>query len=212
MRERRGTRRATFRSPSIFGRIVLFIALVIYRIRLYVTIPPTLPARKPNRLDASRYFGRNIYFLTFCCEHRRHVFDDPRLASSIVTTLKTVADSATFRVHAYCVMPDHLHLILEGARDDSDLDRFAKTFKQTTSFHYKRQSGEQLWQKSFYDHILRASDSLDAVLWYVWMNPVRAKLCTDPHSYAHSGSFTIEWERKEQSAAAWAPPRKDIIS
>jgi putative transposase len=168
-----------------------------------------VPARKPIRLDASRYIGRNIYFLTLCCEHRHHVFDESRLATSIVAALKTVSDSTSFRIHAYCVMPDHLHLILEGVQDDSDLDRFAKTFKQITSFHYKKESGEQLWQKSFYDHILRASDSLDAMLWYVWMNPVRAGLCTDPRSYAHSGSFTIEWKRKEQHPAAWQPPWKN---
>jgi putative transposase len=166
--------------------------------------------RKKIRLAPSRYVGRNIYFLTFCCEGRRRVFGDSWRASSVVAGLKTVSESTTFRVHGYCVMPDHLHLILEGARDDSDLDKFAKTFKQTTSFHYKKESGEPLWQKSFYDHILRTPDSLDAVLWYVWMNPVRAGLCTDPRNYAHSGSFTVEWERRETSGAGWVPPWKDM--
>jgi putative transposase len=168
-----------------------------------------VPTRKPNRLEPSRYFGRNIYFLTFCCEHRRPVFNDSRLASSAIATLKNVSGSASFRIHAYCVMPDHLHLILEGARDDTDLDHFAKTFKQITSFHYKKESGEPLWQKSFYDHILRASDSLDAVIWYVWLNPVRANLCADARTYPHSGSFTIGWPGKSHAAASWTPPWKE---
>jgi len=107
-------------------------------------------------------------------------------------------------------MPDHLHLVLEGARDDSDMKRFRKTFKQMTSFHCRSELDERLWQKAFYDHILRASDSLDKVLWYAWMNPVRAGLCADPHDYAHSGSFTMDWGGKALSQLGWVPPWKDL--
>jgi len=109
-------------------------------------------------------------------------------------------------------MPDHFHLIVEGARDESDLAHFAKTLKQLTAFRYKQQSGQRLWQSRYYDHILRASDSLDRVLWYVWLNPVRAGLCPDPHTYPYSGSFTLDWNNKMQADENWVPPMEELIA
>jgi REP element-mobilizing transposase RayT len=166
------------------------------------------PERKIIRLAQSKYLGRNIYFLTFCCEGRRQLFRNSLLASSVVSTLKSVSKSNGFIVHGYCLMPDHFHLVAEGARDESDLVHFAKTLKQLTAFRYKQKTGERLWQGRYYDHILRANDSLDQVLSYVWLNPVRARLCTDARSYPNSGSFTLDWNSTTPSESPWRPPWK----
>ena len=171
-----------------------------------------LPERKSNRLARSRYLGRNTYFVTVCCDGRRQVFCNSLAASSILRNLKTVSESNSFLVHGYCVMPDHFHVIAEGARDESDLNEFVRVFKQVTAFQHKKEHGEQLWQKGYYDHVLRASDSLDAVLWYVWSNPVRAGLCTDARSYAHSGSFTLDWSGAARGEVDWEPPWKNADS
>jgi putative transposase len=122
--------------------------------------------------------------------------------------LKSVSESNVFLVHGYCLMPNHFHFIVEGARDESDLIHFAKTLKQLTAFRYKKEAGERLWQRRYYDHILRSNDSLDQVLWYVWLNPVRAGLSTDPQSYPYSGSFTLNWSGSPQPEATWVPPWK----
>jgi putative transposase len=167
-----------------------------------------LPERKNIRLPRTQYVGRNTYFLTLCCEDRRPIFRDASHASSIVQALETIAESKSFLVHAYCVMPDHVHLVVEGSRDDSDLERFAKTFKQVTAYQHKRESGERLWQTRFYDHILRGTDSLDAVAWYAWLNPVRVGLCSDARIYPYSGSLTVDWNGKAQSEKRWVPQWK----
>jgi REP element-mobilizing transposase RayT len=167
-----------------------------------------LPERKTIRLPRSEYKGRRTYFLTFCCEEKHRAFRDFARASEIVQSIKVISEPNQFRVHAYCVMPDHVHVIVEGTHDESDLKRFAKIFKQVTAFHYKEETGERLWQKKYYDHILRASDSVDAVLWYVWMNPVRAGLCASPWEYPHSGSFTMDWKKEEKKKDGWVPPWK----
>jgi REP-associated tyrosine transposase len=168
-----------------------------------------LPERKTIRLDHSKYLGRNIYFLTFCCEDRFRVFENADLATWIVQMLRKISEMEGFLAHAYCVMPDHVHVVVEGKCDESDVGRFVKAFKQVTAFHFKQETGERLWQKKYYDHILRGSDSLDAVMWYVWLNPVRAGLCEDARSYAYSGSFTLDWNGKSLSVEKWVPPWKD---
>jgi putative transposase len=167
--------------------------------------------RKIIRLAQFKYLGRNTYFLTFCSDGRQRVFHDSSLASSIVSSLKTVSESTAFLVHGYCLMPDHFHLVIEGARDESDLVHFAKTLKQLTAFRYKQETGQRLWQRRYYDHILRTNDSLDQVLWYVWLNPVRANLCTDAKSYPYSGSFTLDWNISRQTETNWVPPWKNPI-
>jgi len=168
-----------------------------------------LPERKTIRLGHSRYLGRNIYFLTFCCEGRKRVFENADRALWIVETLRKISEKEGFLVHAYCVMPDHVHVVVEGASDESDSGKFVKAFKQATAFHYKRDTGERLWQKKYYDHILRSSDSLDAVMWYVWLNPVRAGSYAEARSYAHSGSFTMDWNGRARGDKEWVPPWKD---
>jgi putative transposase len=83
-------------------------------------------------------------------------------------------------------MPDHLHLPVEGA-EGSDLAQLIKTFKQASSFDHKQRTGRPLWQRSYYDHVLRSPDELQPALEYVLGNPVRAGLVDEPEAYPFSG-------------------------
>jgi len=65
-----------------------------------------------------------------------------------------------------------------------------------------------LWQKKFYDHILRETDNFDAVAGYIWMNPVRAGLCDDARDYPYSGSFTVDWKKGMRPVESWVPDWK----
>ena len=76
----------------------------------------------------------------------------------------------------YCVMPDHVHLLVDGLRAASDFLAFTKSLKLKTSREFAVASGNPLWQKKYFDHILRPKESMDAVPWYIWLNPVRAGL------------------------------------
>jgi len=105
-------------------------------------------------------------------------------------------------------MPDHFHMLDEGIGVDSDLLLFVRNFKQTSSREYSREAATTLWQKKFYDHILRTGESHDAVSWYIWMNPVRKGLCSQPAQYPYSGSFTEDWKKKVQPAESWTPSWK----
>jgi hypothetical protein len=50
-----------------------------------------------------------------------------------------------------------------------------------------------LWQKGFYDHVLRSGESTDGAAWYVFMNPVRAGLVKRAQDWPYSGSFVFRW-------------------
>jgi putative transposase len=161
---------------------------------------------KNIRLPLDRYVGTGWFFLTFCCEHRRKVFLDPTHAKWFLDNLRTEVLAHTLAIHAYCVMPDHVHLLSQGLTPISDLLQFLTALKKKTGFAYKRETKQQLWQKKSYDHALRSIDSPDLVAWYIWMNPVRAGLCTAVKDYSWSGSLTGAGPRSAPPQETWSPP------
>jgi hypothetical protein len=84
-------------------------------------------------------------------------------------------------------MPDHLHVLAQGASDVSHLRRFVQRFKQQTAFAYRREANSQLWQQSYFDRVLRQDEDLQTVADYIFANPVTAGLVRDPEAYLGSG-------------------------
>lgn len=153
------------------------------------------------RLKDFDYRGRYSYFLTFCTCKRKTLFSDPSLASMVVEQILRSATRFEFDVLAYCVMPDHAHLLVHGRSDRSDLHRFVKRIKQSSGQIYARTAKEPLWQDSYYDHVVRPEESLSGIGCYIIQNPVRAGLVTSPLDYQFSGStlWSIEELLKSQS-------------
>jgi putative transposase len=163
---------------------------------------------KNIRLHATRYRGHGWYFITICCEGRKRIFAEPAKAEKIVEQIKITSEKYKFDVHAYCVMPDHFHALVEGLAAESDLLLLVRRFKQISTDAFTGGNGILLWQKKFYDHILRAYDKPSAVSWYIWMNPVRKGLCTEPAAYHHSGSLTMDWRKCLRPAEPRVPSWK----
>ncbi len=66
--------------------------------------------------------------------------------------------------------------------DDADFRECVRLFKQRTSFEWKRHSGTELSQRSYFDRVLRADEDTCSVAHYILANPVRAGLVKDPWS------------------------------
>jgi hypothetical protein len=90
----------------------------------------------------------------------------------------------------------------------SDLLHFMKTLKISTSREFAPGNGTPLWQKKYFDHILRPKESMDAVAWYIWVNPVRAALARAPGLYTFAGSFITNIPSCSTWPDFWVPPYK----
>jgi putative transposase len=154
------------------------------------------------RLPAERYVGRQFYFITLCFHERRRYGTSTRIARWLIGEIRRNAVSCEFFIHAYCVMPDHLHLLAAGASARSNMLKFVMKFKQDTGREFTRRAHHALWQFKYYDHILRGRDSADRVAWYIWSNPVRKGLCATPADYPFLGAFTEMGTRLLKTAAA----------
>jgi putative transposase len=166
--------------------------------------------RKTIQLPQDQYIGRRIYFVTICCENRRAVFANPSNAKALLQDLTSVSQKMNFLLHAYCVMPDHLHILVEGQSTDCDLRLHVTKLKQKTGYSLRGAAEGDLWQKRYYDHILRKAEDSDSIAWYIWMNPVRQGLVSKPEQYPFSGSCTVNWPPTGAKPHEWTPPWKSL--
>jgi putative transposase len=144
------------------------------------------------RLPAFTYVGPYRYSLTVCTRERRSLFVETSLVTSLIVQIRHSCETEGFSVIAYCFMPDHLHLLAEGTQPDSDLRQFMKKVKQRTAFVWKQDGGGVLWQRSYYDHVLRDEEDTFRVARYILGNPVRAGLVARPQDYPFSGSLVMD--------------------
>jgi putative transposase len=144
--------------------------------------------RRPPRLAGFNYTGKHAYSLTICTYNRLRAFDDREFAREAIEKLLTTATKFGFEVIAYCVMPDHVHLVVQGLRDDSEMEAFVKSWNTQTGYYWRRRGRQKLWQEGYYDQILWSDVSLIRAARYVVMNPVRRGLVDDATVYQFSGS------------------------
>ena len=93
-----------------------------------------------------------------------------------------------FAILAYCFMPDHVHLLVEGLSETSDLKRFAKMAKQRSGASHALSVGGPLWQEGYWETMLREADDSRTIARYIMENPVRAGLVASPLQYPFLGS------------------------
>jgi putative transposase len=129
---------------------------------------------------------------------RRPIFVDGDLVESLLTQISQASTDWSFAVLAYCFMPDHLHLLAGATAEHSDLVRFAHAIKQRTAYAYRKSSPAHLWQKGFYERVLRGGDSTTVVARYILRNPVAAGLCKQPREYPFAGSLV--WSQEQLDA------------
>jgi putative transposase len=145
------------------------------------------------RLTSFSYVGFFRYSLTVCTHHRATVFTHPDVVRTVLSQIQLTAARFDFAVLAYCFMPDHLHLLVEGTSPASDLRAFVDAAKQASGYRHARLCGRRLWQAGYYDRVLRTEEDTLTVCRYIWGNPVRAKLVESSTDYAFSGSDAFSY-------------------
>ncbi len=143
---------------------------------------------RPRRLDCFSYIGLARYFLTFCTYNRQDIFRDAAVVECTIKQFRDVASRESFAVLAYCLMPDHAHLLVEALQETSNLRRFAKLAKQHSGATYAQIWRGRQWQEGYYDRVLREDEDAKRVARYILNNPVRAALVSTPVEYPYLGS------------------------
>lgn len=150
---------------------------------------------RPRRIPQFDYTGVQRYFLTICTLDRVAHFTDAEIVKLVIDHFLRIAKQEGILIPAYCVMPDHVHLLVEGADDGANLPKFVKLAKQHSGYAFKQKYRQRLWQEGYYEHVLRDAEKTEEVIEYIVSNPVRSRLVESPDDYPHWGS--TEYPRKE---------------
>ena len=161
---------------------------------------------RPPRLDGFSYVGAYQYFVTCCTNRRREVFRSDDEARWLIAQTLQSFEARQFAVIAYCVMPDHVHLLVEGLTAHADFKASMHSWKLTTGFAWKKRTGERLWQEGFYEHTLRSDDAVPRVVKYILENPARAGLVSEAGCCPHMGSSRYSLTQLVDAVMDWRPP------
>jgi putative transposase len=144
--------------------------------------------RHPCRLDPDDYRGYRAYSLTICTHSRTRPFTDAATVRDVLLQFLRTAIDLRCEILAYCVMPDHIHLIVIVHAPETDLREFVRLAKQRSGYAFAQASGSRLWQQSYFDRTVRDVQELPALVEYMIRNPVRARFVEDPVDYPYWGS------------------------
>jgi putative transposase len=148
------------------------------------------PRHRPIRLAPDLYGQKgSVCSATVAVLDRQPIFADYRLAEGAVGVLHQLADKYGVSVYAFCIMPDHVHLVL-GPSASCDVVAFIGQFKNLTlRMAWQQGVTGTFWQKSFWDHFVRDYEDLLAKVRYVLANPQRKGLVDEWQEYPFSGSL-----------------------
>ena len=145
------------------------------------------PARRLSDFDYSD--ATQTFFVTACARAGTTPFTDTRLARITIDALEWLRSNRDVRLYAYCLMPDHLHLLLQLGDADRPLGMLIGSLKRfTTRASWGLGYTGQLWQSRFYDHVMRTDEDGKRIAQYIVDNPARKGLMREGEVYPWSGN------------------------
>ena len=127
-----------------------------------------------------------IYHVMIRGINRQRIFEDDEDNLKILECLQKYKAGGEFKLYAYCLMGNHLHLLI-NEKDDN----LSQILKQVGTrfvywYNWKYQRSGHLFQDRFKSEPVENDPYFLSVLRYIHLNPVNAKLCSDPSDYRYS--------------------------
>jgi putative transposase len=153
------------------------------------------------------------YFFTVVAWHRRQVLCRPEVRAALRTAFREELRARPFELEAIVVLPDHLHCIWTLPPGDSDFSGRWRRIKASVSRAVgqeieaeptpsRRLKGERgLWQRRYWEHVIRDEADFAAHLDYIHFNPVKHGLVeraadwpwSSLHRYMAEGAYPLGW-------------------
>ena len=148
-----------------------------------------LPKRKANRLTEYDYSMPNAYFITVCTENRKNLFwkdvgaiiDRPEnvpltaIGEIVRKSITNISEHyPAITVENFVIMPNHIHLLLQIHTDIDGRSMIAPTVSTVVRLMkgaVSKQAGFSVWQKGFYDHVIRGDQDYKEIWNYIEGNP-----------------------------------------
>ena len=138
-------------------------------------------ARKP-RVEVEG----GLYHITARGNNRRRIFDDDEDYRKLLKLLTETKTKLPFYLYAYCFMPNHVHLLVERRQDAicRVMHRLLTGYSRYYNRRYRRVG--HLFQKRYKAILCQTDQYLAELVRYIHLNPVRARMVSNPASYPYS--------------------------
>ena len=146
-----------------------------------------IPKRKQNRLADYDYGQNGAYFVTICTQERKRLLSDivgddahivPKPYGQI--TEKYIRNAP--EIEKYVLMPDHIHMLIRldnGSMWASTPTNRIATIVRSIKTLTTKEIGESIFQRSYYDHVIRNQKDYDEIWQYIENNPIKWQLRSD---------------------------------
>jgi len=147
----------------------------------------------------TRFYQKGgTYFFTVVTERREPIFREDAAVSLLSKCLTDVDRSHPFAMEAMVVLPDHLHTIWTLPDGDCDFSTrwnlvkgsFSRRYEagptESTSESRLRKRERGIWQRRFWEHLVRDQDEFNRLCDYIHYNPVKHRLVDSPAYWKHS--------------------------
>lgn len=171
----------------------------------------------PKKPIRSRVHRVNVpeatYFITANVQDRQTLFAEDDNVALLRQTMREAKQFHPFQMRAYAFMPDHFHLLI-CLLALTNISKLLQSIKRNFTRNYKAARGIdgslKLWQRSFYDHVIRNERDYLNHLHYIHYNPVKHGYVVRPEDYPHTsyreylrrGWYEVGWAHQEE--AEWA--------
>jgi putative transposase len=123
------------------------------------------------------------FFITAITYNRRRLFQVNTNAQLFIATLQHYRTEGLYKLYAFVVMPDHVHLLLTT-------DDLPKTMQHIKGgFSRRIESKFPIWQRGFTDHLVLDREHFESRRHYIHENPVRERLAESAEKYPYSSAF-----------------------
>jgi putative transposase len=144
---------------------------------------------KPGRLISPP----GTYFVTFPTWQRRRLFVVESYVRLFLKTLYGYRRAGRYQLHAFVVMPEHVHLLLTPATDVT-LERAIQFIKGGYSHALGAERGRksEVWQRGFTDHRIRDEQDFMQHREYIRQNPVARRLVASAPEYRYCSTYPVQ--------------------
>jgi len=166
---------------------------------------------EPIRSRINRWYVPNaLYFIVGVTQDRRPLFAETTHVALLRETLHRVKELHPFEMKAYVFLPDHFHVLM-FVPETTNISRLLQSWQRNFTLNYKAAHGIatalRLWQRGFWDHVIRDANDYERHFHYIHYNPVKhglvRQVCEYPHSsfheYVRRGIYTPDWGVAEEA-------------
>ncbi|MGH3104777.1 MAG: transposase [Gaiellaceae bacterium] len=129
-----------------------------------------------------------FFHVTARAVHGARLFLDDEDFRSFLRLLTQTVDRHGWRVHAFCLMNTHYHLIVEATQPSLSAGQHRLNGHHARRFNKRHVRRGHLFAERFSSWVIEGEDYLSAACLYVLHNPVRAGLCRYPDDWRWSGA------------------------